>query len=96
VLDILAHQLLTNRSLYASLGLVLAGRLLERSSGWVFAHAHAWASGPSLFWTGWNDLAFVIGWDLLFVFIGFTFMTYATRRLSGVVRGAATPHPYER
>ncbi len=89
ILDLFARHLLTNRSLYSSLGLVLIGRVLEYGSAWVIGHFLIWL-GIGTIWVRQPSFFISCLWDVLFVGIGFLLMAAFTRRSSVTIRGSAS------
>lgn len=80
LLDVAARHFLTNRSLYAVIGLVLSGRLLDWLGSWLvgwLAVLVGWSpSGAELDPAWWAILV----WDVALVGVGFLFVAFLTRR----------------
>lgn len=94
-LEILAHHFLTNQSWYTSLGMIMGGRLLERTSGWIFEHLAAWLSNRTIFWAGWHHLVATLIWDAVCVGIGFIVIAGTRKRSAGTIRTHETDRLYD-
>lgn len=79
-LDFLAQRLLTNRSLYTALALVLIGRSADFATSWLFSFFDSWISSVPFSWSGGANLWMTVGWDLLTVGIGFFLIAAFTKR----------------
>lgn len=79
LLDFLAHQFLTNRSLYATLGLVVLGRCLEWGSAWLFGSFLHWIGVSQESWMSRGSFWYTLGWDVVLVIVGFFFLVWVTR-----------------
>ncbi len=80
VLSAVSHRFLTNRSVYASVALVLIGRLLEWFSSAVISAIGGWLD-PALYpWHLPIEPWWVLIWDIVFVAIGFLMLNAFTRR----------------
>ncbi len=86
-LGFVSHHFLTNRSLYASLGLVVLGRLLEFVSAWLFGTVIFWLGGGES-WVRSPSLFISWGWDVVLVGAGFLLLTAFTRRSSVTIRAS--------
>ncbi len=80
VLDVAANRFLTNRSVYASVALVLVGRAMDWMTAWLFSVIGLWIDPTRYPWhlpTGWP---WILLWDAGIVSIGFLLIAAFTGR----------------
>lgn len=85
-LDVLFLHFLTNRSLYAALGLVLIGRLFERLTSWIVGNVAWWLGRSPYDWTNVPHAWVSLGWDLAIVGCGFLLIALITKRFSTLMQ----------
>lgn len=92
VLWLLARRVITNRSIYAALGLALVARLLDGLTLEVLSVVRVFFHLPS-FSVVWSMYPRIFVWDILMLGITFGIFSRLTRRLSVFIR---SPQTYER
>ncbi|HEU0050834.1 MAG TPA: hypothetical protein VFQ60_02130 [Patescibacteria group bacterium] len=93
LLNFIASRLLTNRSLYAALGLTIAGRILEQASGWIIGTLFYWFGKSSAPWAASAPFGWLLLCDVVFVSIGFVLLARASRQFHQSISPA--PHSWE-
>ena len=80
ILDAIAQRFLTNRSVYASVALVLIGRLLEWLGSFVLSAIGSWLDPSRYAWHLPVEAWWVLLLDAMSVAIGFLLIAFFTRR----------------
>jgi hypothetical protein len=86
LLDTILQQWLTNRSLYATLGLLLIGRGLERAMGWILNAISRLFGLTAYGWVHGSHEWAALGWDVVLAGIGFLVFFLLTRRSAAAGR----------
>ena len=86
LLDALIRRILTHRSLYAAVSLVLVGRMLERSSAWIMGNISVWIGWSDVRWSwnGWWWVPYL--WDIGIVTVVFFCLTFFTKRFVSFIQ----------
>ncbi|MDO8618251.1 MAG: hypothetical protein Q7N87_05200 [Candidatus Uhrbacteria bacterium] len=79
-LDLLIRRVLTHRSWYAAVSLVLVGRFLEYSTAWLIGRVSFWTGFTHVAWS--RDVHWWIPaiWDVGFVSLVFFILVFLTQR----------------
>lgn len=80
VLDAVSHRFLTNRSVYASVALVLLGRVLDWSGSFLLSAMGGWLDPSRYPWHLPIDPWWILVWDAVSVALGFLLLAGFTRR----------------
>lgn len=81
ILDAVAQQFLTNRSVYATVSLAVFARILDWASAWGLALIGRWLDFSPYGWTLPEGWLWTLGWDVLLVALGFLAVAAFGRRL---------------
>ena len=79
-LDLLIRHVLTHRSWYATVSLVLVGRLLEYSTAWLIGQASFWIGISDTPWSRDVHWWIPVIWDVGFVSLVFFILVFLTQR----------------
>ncbi|QQR61017.1 hypothetical protein IPH19_00945 [Candidatus Uhrbacteria bacterium] len=80
ILDAASHRFLTNRSVYASVALVLLGRLLEWLGSFMLSAVGSWLDPSRYPWHLPIEPWWILVWDAISVGMGFLLIASFTRR----------------
>lgn len=87
MLDLIAHRFLTNRSVYASVALILIGRGLDWISSFLLGLIGRAMNTTQYTWLMPANAGYIILWDVLLVSLGFIALANLTRRFVTLARG---------
>ena len=80
ILDAVSHRFLTNRSVYATVTLILLGRVLEWFGSFVLSTMGSWLDPSRYPWHLPVEPWWILTWDALSVTVGFLLIAAFTRR----------------